>query len=73
MPETQGRFSVVLSVAKDLIAACHWHEILRCAQDDIGGEGTNDSALSEFALDVLASDTNCPLRDAERQRESKHE
>src|SRR5437899_12823509 len=38
------QFSVVLSVAKacpersrrDLIAACHGHEILRCAQDDIG-------------------------------------
>jgi len=29
------QFSVVLSVAKDLIAACHGHEILRCAQDDI--------------------------------------
>jgi len=25
---------VVLSGAKDLIAACHRHEILRCAQDD---------------------------------------
>src|SRR5207302_8202176 len=25
---------VVLSEAKDLIAACHRHEILRCAQDD---------------------------------------
>src|SRR5882724_3758616 len=30
------QFSVVLSVAKDLIAGCHGHEILRCAQDDIG-------------------------------------
>ena len=28
------RPSVVLSVAKDLIAACNRHEILRCAQDD---------------------------------------
>jgi hypothetical protein len=27
-------FSVILSAAKDLIAACHGHEILRCAQDD---------------------------------------
>jgi len=27
-------FPVVLSVAKDLIAACHGHEILRFAQDD---------------------------------------
>src|SRR6266446_6568470 len=27
-------FLVVLSAAKDLIAACHGHEILRCAQDD---------------------------------------
>jgi hypothetical protein len=27
-------YSVVLSEAKDLIAACHGHEILRCAQDD---------------------------------------
>ena len=27
-------FSVVLSVAKDLIAACNRHEILRFAQDD---------------------------------------
>ena len=26
--------SVVLSAAKDLIAACHGHEILRYAQDD---------------------------------------
>jgi hypothetical protein len=26
--------SVVLSVAKDLIAVCNGHEILRCAQDD---------------------------------------
>jgi len=26
--------AVVLSVAKDLIAACYGHEILRCAQDD---------------------------------------
>jgi hypothetical protein len=25
---------VILSVAKDLIAACHGHEILRYAQDD---------------------------------------
>jgi hypothetical protein len=25
---------VVLSAAKDLIAVCHWHEILRYAQDD---------------------------------------
>jgi hypothetical protein len=25
---------VVLSAAKDLIAACNRHEILRCAQDD---------------------------------------
>src|SRR5580700_4554734 len=30
------RFSVVLSEAKDLIAACHGHEILRFAQDDCG-------------------------------------
>jgi hypothetical protein len=28
-----------LSVAKDLIAACYGHEILRFAQDDIGDEG----------------------------------
>jgi hypothetical protein len=27
-------FPVILSVAKDLIAACHGQEILRCAQDD---------------------------------------
>jgi len=27
--------SVVLSAAKDLIAACNRHEILRCAQDDM--------------------------------------
>jgi hypothetical protein len=27
-------FPVILSAAKDLIAACHRHEILRCAQDD---------------------------------------
>jgi hypothetical protein len=27
-------FPVILSVAKDLIAACHGHEILRYAQDD---------------------------------------
>jgi hypothetical protein len=27
-------YFVVLSVAKDLIAACYRHEILRCAQDD---------------------------------------
>jgi hypothetical protein len=26
--------AVVLSAAKDLIAACNRHEILRCAQDD---------------------------------------
>ena len=26
---------VILSAAKDLIAACHGHEILRCAQDDM--------------------------------------
>ena len=25
---------VVLSEAKDLIAVCNWHEILRYAQDD---------------------------------------
>jgi hypothetical protein len=29
-------FTVVLSEAKDLIAACNRHEILRCAQDDSG-------------------------------------
>src|SRR5580704_14461898 len=29
-------FRVILSAAKDLIAACHGHEILRCAQDDSG-------------------------------------
>jgi hypothetical protein len=28
------RVNVVLSAAKDLIAACHRHEILRFAQDD---------------------------------------
>jgi hypothetical protein len=28
---------VVLSAAKDLIAACNRHEILRCAQDDKAG------------------------------------
>ena len=27
-------FPVILSAAKDLIAACHRHEILRFAQDD---------------------------------------
>src|SRR5918994_1748693 len=27
-------FSVILSAAKDLIAVCNRHEILRCAQDD---------------------------------------
>jgi hypothetical protein len=39
------RFSVVLSVAKDLIAACHGHEILRFAQDDSGpgGPRSNDA------------------------------
>jgi hypothetical protein len=28
------QFSVILSEAKDLIAACHGHDILRFAQDD---------------------------------------
>jgi hypothetical protein len=28
--------SVILSDAKDINAACHWHEILRFAQDDNG-------------------------------------
>jgi len=31
---TETPYSVVLSAAKDLIAACHWNEILRFAQDD---------------------------------------
>src|SRR6266851_86908 len=35
----KGRIFVVLSVAKDLIAACQRHEILRCAQDDRGKHG----------------------------------
>src|SRR5258707_8548746 len=33
--EPHPHIAVVLSAAKDLIAACHGHEILRCAQDDI--------------------------------------
>jgi hypothetical protein len=32
--EAKSSLSVVLSAAKDLIAACHGHEILRFAQDD---------------------------------------
>src|ERR1700722_10910657 len=83
MSETQGRFSVVSrgvtprwSAAKacpehrrkDLIAACHGHEILsfgfaqdrRCAQDDIGGEVTSDSARSEFALAEIAGNAEIP-------------
>jgi 3-phenylpropionate/cinnamic acid dioxygenase small subunit len=49
MSETQGRFSVVLSAAKDLIAACYGHEILRCAQDDIGDEVTSEMGRRTMA------------------------
>ena len=34
MFRSRAVFSVILSVAKDLIAGCHGHEILRYAQDD---------------------------------------
>jgi len=36
---------VVLSVAKDLIAACYGHEILRCAQDDTYSALAPDSLM----------------------------
>src|ERR1700752_3298202 len=44
---------VVLSVAKDLIAACNWYEILRCAQDDTerGPRSALDHPLGAQLLD----------------------
>jgi hypothetical protein len=42
--------AVVLSVAKDLIAACYGHEILRCAQDD----GKNDTEVRFIPVQFTA-------------------
>ena len=45
-------FSVILSAAKDLIAACNRHEILRCAQDDNSAHpqpATNVAAINVFS------------------------
>src|ERR1700722_13015128 len=52
-------FSVILSEAKDLIAACNRHEILRCAQDDNDGAphpATNVSATSVFRRPKAAAE-----------------
>jgi hypothetical protein len=66
--------------AKDLIAACHGHEILRYAQDDIGDEIMSDSALSKTALaqpragvepEEGAAADRIPLR-SERRRLADH-
>jgi hypothetical protein len=54
-------FSVVLSAAKDLSAACNRHEILRFAQDDNSAHSqpaTNVSATNVFSLPKMAC-ANC--------------
>jgi site-specific recombinase XerC len=43
-------FSVILSEAKDLIAACHWHEILRFAQDDNGKHPEPATSISAIKV-----------------------
>jgi hypothetical protein len=57
-------FSVILSAAKDLIAACNRHEILRCAQDDNSAHpqpATNVAAINVFSSPEMncANCANC--------------
>jgi hypothetical protein len=62
-------FSVVLSAAKDLIAARHRHEILRFAQDDRGAHpraATKVSATKVFPLTHIASGNCGNPRDSQR-------
>jgi hypothetical protein len=51
-------FSVILSAAKDLIAACHGHEILRCAQDDNSAHPRPATKVSATRVSRRPSETS---------------
>jgi hypothetical protein len=55
-------FSVVLSVAKDLIAARYRHEILRFAQDDGGAHARPATRFSRWPISIsLAEIAETPM------------
>src|SRR5690242_11827113 len=70
-----SRPDVVLSVAKDLIAACHRHEILRFAQDDrrreacLSKEKTMQRTKPPFRADQVGSLLrSAPVKEARTKR-----